>query len=74
MRPQQKFFLFYVKKCIQKEETSKTDEVLINQVIFTFETRKYASFSEMNMILVTTKCAQLMSFDSRNMYYPSSKF
>ena len=36
--------------------------LLINHVIFSFEMRKYASFPEMNMILMTITKAQLLSF------------
>ena len=39
--------------------------LLINQLLFSVEMRKYASFAEMNMILImnVTK-AQLLSIDS----------
>ena len=41
--------------------------LLINQVLFSSEMRKYASFVEMNMILMTITKAQLLSFvDSSN--------
>ena len=36
--------------------------LLINQVLFSFEMRKYAFFTEMNMILMTITKAQLLSF------------
>ena len=59
MRPQQKLlFLFYVKKYfrIKHRRRQKLMTMLINQVLFSFETRKYASFVEMNMtIKATTK-------------------
>ena len=59
----------------QKEETSKLMTLLINQVLFSFEMRKYACFTEMNMILMTITKAQLLSFsDSWNILYPSLKF
>ena len=35
---------------------------------------KYVSFAEMNMMIMAITKAQLMSFDSWNMLYPSSKF
>ena len=34
----------------------------INQVLFPFKIRKYASFAEMNLILMTITKAQLMWF------------
>ena len=43
---------------------SKANEVLVNQVLVSFEMRKYASFAEMNMILMTITKAQLLLFDS----------
>ena len=59
MTPQQKLlFLFYVKNI----SVSKLGGV--NQVLFSFEMRKYASFAEMNMILATVTKAQLLPFDS----------
>ena len=76
MRPQQTLlFLFYVKKYfrIKKKRRQKPMTQLINQVLFSFEMRKYASFAEMNMILMTITKAQLLSFDSWNMRYPPSK-
>ena len=48
--------------------------LLINQMLFSFEIRKYASFAEMKMILMAITKAQLLSFDDLNMRYPSSKF
>ena len=36
--------------------------LLINQVLFSFEIRKYASFAEMTLILMTIAKAQLMWF------------
>ena len=48
--------------------------LLINQVLFSFDMRIYASFAEMNMILMTIAKARLLSLDSWNMRYPSSKF
>ena len=38
--------------------------LLINQALFSFEMRKYASFTEMNMILMTIKKAHLLSFNN----------
>ena len=61
MRPQQKLLFTLVSK---KKETSKTDDVLINQELFSFEMRNHASFTEMNMMLMTVTKAQLLSFDS----------
>ena len=69
MTPQQKLlFLFYVKNI----SVSKLGGV--NQIPFSFEMRRYASFAEMNMILATVTKAQLLPFDSWNMCYPSLKF
>ena len=49
--------------------------LLINQVLFSFEMRKYTSFAEVNMIHMTITKAQLLSFvDSLNMRYLSLKF
>ena len=56
MRSQQKLqFPFYVKKYfrIKKRRLQKLMMLLINQVLFSFEMRKYASFAEMSMILIT---------------------
>ena len=61
MRPQQKLLFTLVSK---KKETSKTDDVLINQELFSFEMRNHASFTEMNMMLMTVTKAQLLSFDN----------
>lgn len=36
--------------------------------------RKYASLRDTNMILMTTKNTQLLSFGSWDMRYPTSKF
>ena len=47
---------------------------MINQVLFSFEMRKYASFVEMNMILMTITKPQPLLFDSWNMRYTSLKF
>ena len=38
--------------------------LLINQVLLSFETSKYTSLAEMNMILVAITKVQLLSFDS----------
>ena len=62
MRPQQKLLFFTLVS--KKKERSKTDDVLINQELFSFEMRNHASFTEMNMILMTVTKAQLLSFDS----------
>ena len=48
--------------------------LLINQILFSFEMRKYANFAEMNMILMAIAKAQLLPFNSWNMRFPSSKF
>ena len=56
MRPQRKLlFLCYVKKYFRTKERrrQKLMTMLINQVLFSFEMRKYASFVELNMILKT---------------------
>ena len=55
MRPQQKLlFLFYVKKYfrIKKWRRQKLMRMLLNQVLFSLEIRKYASFAEMNIMLL----------------------
>ena len=70
-RPQQKLLLlFYVKKCfrLKKSRRQKLMTLLIKKVLFSFETRKYAGFAEMNMIYMTITKAQLLSFDSLNTY------
>ena len=59
---------------VKKKEPSKTDDVLINQVLFSFEMRKYASFVEITMIRMAITKAQVVSFDSWNMRYTSSNF
>ena len=67
MRPQQKLlFPFDVKKYfrIKKRRRQKLMTLLINQELFSLEMRKYASFVEMNMILMTITKAELLSFDS----------
>ena len=77
MRPQQKLmFLFYVKKYlrIKKSTRQKLMALFINQVLFSLGMRKCASFADMNMILMTSTKAQLLSFDNWYMPYPSSKF
>ena len=59
---------------------SKTGDIqklmmfLIHQLLFYFEMREYASFAEMNTILMTIAKTQLLSLDSWNMRYPSLKF
>ena len=58
MRPRQKLLLlFYFKKYfrIKKRRTQKLMTMMINQAVFSFEMRKYASFVEMNLILKTIK-------------------
>ena len=60
--------------CMKKTRRQKQMTLLINQVLFSFQMRKYSSFAEMNMIIMTITKAQLLLFDSRNMRYPSSKF
>ena len=47
MGPQQKYFR------IKKRRRQKLMTILINQVLFSFEMRKYANFFEMNMIIKT---------------------
>ena len=55
MRPQQKLlFLFYVRKYFRvKKKRRQKLMTLINQVLFFFEMGKYASFVDMNMIVLT---------------------
>ena len=60
--------------CMKKTRRQKLMTLLINQVLFSFQMRKYSSFAEMNMIIMTITKAQLLLFDNRNMRYPSSKF
>ena len=57
---------FYIKKYfrITMRRRQKLMTLLINQVLFSFEMRKCASFAEMNMILMTITKTQLLSFDS----------
>ena len=38
--------------------------LLINQVLFSFEMKKYASLAEINIILMAITKAQLLPFDS----------
>ena len=38
--------------------------LLINQILFSFEMRKYANFAEMKMILMAIAKAQLLPFNS----------
>ena len=54
-------FPFYVKKYsrIKKRRLQKLMTLLINQILFYFEMRNYASFAEMNMILMTITKATL---------------
>ena len=59
---------------IKKRRRQKFKTLLIKQILFSFEMEKYASFAEMNMMIMTITKAQLMSFDNWNMRYPSSKF
>ena len=67
---------FYIKKYfrITMRRRQKLMTLLINQVLFSFEMRKCASFAEMNMILMTITKTQLLSFDSWIMWHPSWKF
>ena len=78
VRPQQKLqFFFYVKKYfrMKKRRSQKLMTYLINQVLISFQTSKYTSFAEMNMILISCyKSRELLSFDSWKMRYLSSKF
>ena len=39
-------------------------KLLINQILFSFEKRKYANYGEMNMTLMTITKVQILSFDS----------
>ena len=74
MRPQQKLLSLYVEKYfrIKKRRRQKLKILLQNQVLFSFEMRKYASFVEMNMILMTKSTSTVVN--SWNMRYPSSKY
>ena len=77
MRPQQKLlFIFYVKKyfCIKKLGRQKLMGLLINQVFFSFEMRKHASFAEMKLTPTVITKAQLLPFDHSSMRYVSLKF
>ena len=48
---------------IKKKRCQKlVDTLLTNQVLFPFKIKKYASFVEMNMTLITIPKAQLLSF------------
>ena len=57
-------FLFYVKIYfrIKKKRIQKLITLLMNQVLFPFKMKKYASFVEMSMIHITISKAQLLSF------------
>ena len=74
------FFFYFHFMCyfqyfrMKKTRRQKLMTLLINQVLFSFQMRKYSSFAEMNMIIMTITKAQLLLFDNRNMRYPSSKF
>ena len=60
MIPQQKLlFFFYVKKYfrIKKRGRQKLMALLINQVLFSFEMRKHASFAEVSLVLMTKSTA-----------------
>ena len=78
MRHQQKLiFLFYVKKhfLIKKRKRQKLLTLFINQIVFSFEMRKYASFAELNLILwLLQKRSYCRLIVSWNMRYPSTKF
>ena len=49
---------------IKKRRRQKFKTLLIKQILFSFEMEKYASFAEMNMMIMTITKAQLLSFDS----------
>ena len=70
MTHQQKLLLhFYVKKFfrIKRTQGQKLMTLLINQVLFSFEMRRYATFTEMSMILTTiTKAPTRMWALDRN--------
>ena len=53
---------------MKKRRRKKLMTLLINKVPLSFKMRKYASFAEMNMILMNITNAQLLSFDSSNTY------
>ena len=59
---------------VKKRSRQKLMTLLINQVLFSFEMRKYASFVEITMIRMAITKAQVVSFDSWNMRYTSSNF
>ena len=56
-------FLFYVEKYfrIKKKRRQKLVTLLINQVIFSFKMKNYASFAEINIIFITIPKAQLLN-------------
>ena len=67
------FFMFRKSFCIKKRRRQKLMTLLVKQVLYSFEMRKYyASFVEINMILRLK--SQLQPFNSWNMRYSSSKF
>ena len=75
MTPQQKLLFFYVKNTsVSKKKHQAFMTLLINQILLSFEMRKYADFTKSNMILMAIAKAQLLPFDSWNMSFPSSKF
>ena len=57
-------FLFYVQINfrIKKKGIQKLITLLMNQVLFPFKMKRYASFVEMSMIHITISKAQLLSF------------
>ena len=57
-----------LKNTIKKRKRQKLLTLFINQILFSFEMRKYASFAELNLILMTITKTQLLSFDSKLKY------
>ena len=57
-------FLCYNTFGSKKRSRQKLMTLLINQVLFSFEMRKYASFVEITMIRMAITKAQVVSFDS----------
>ena len=49
----------------KRGDVQKLMMFLIHQLLFCFEMREYASFAEMNTILMTIAKTQLLSFDGR---------
>ena len=67
---------FYVKKYfrIKQKRRQKLITLLINQVLFSFKTKKDASFAEMNMILITIPSYQSTLFSPYKQILPDMCF